>query len=82
MIRPMALRQLKLLHPLDTRVMIDEMKSLPPSSSYAGFLYEGFAVKQLASGESFPGFVSMRVEKDKTTFTVPTILNTIVTPLT
>ena len=79
-IKSMALKQLELLQHSKIALMIKEMRSLSPSSSYAGFLYEGFATKQLASGELLPDLVSMRAEKGKTKFTVPTTPNTTLTP--
>ena len=65
-IKSKVLRQLEVLHHLNTTVMI-EIKRLQPSSSYAGFLYEAFAARELASRKSFPGLVSMRAEIGKTT---------------
>jgi hypothetical protein len=48
----MVLRHLEFLQHVDTTTMIKKMKDLTPSSSFAGFWYEGFGVKKLSAGES------------------------------
>jgi hypothetical protein len=58
--------------------MIEEMKGVRPSSSFVGLLCEGFAVKELAAGKSSSGLVSMKAERGKTSFVVPTERDTIV----
>jgi hypothetical protein len=78
-IRSMVLKHLEFLHHLDAAIMIKEMKDLPPSSSFAGVLYEGYAATELASGKPSSGLVSM-VEKGKTTFFVPITPDTVVSP--
>jgi hypothetical protein len=62
----MVLRQLKFLQRLDNAAMIEEMNDMPPSSSFAGFLYEGFATKELAARESSPDLALMKTEEGKT----------------
>jgi hypothetical protein len=61
--------------------MIKAMKAVPASSSCSGSLYEAFAAKELAAGESTSELVSMKTEKrGETTFFVPKNPKRIVSP--
>ena len=62
-IKSKVLQKLDFLHHLNTAVMIKEFRSVGRTSSYAGFLYEAFGTRELASGKSFPGLVSMRAKR-------------------
>jgi hypothetical protein len=79
-IRTMVLRRLEFLQHLETAVMIKEMTTVI-DPSFAGFLYEGFAVNELASGAS-PGLVlkKMKAEEGTTSFFVPNEGHPIVSP--
>ena len=75
----MVLRNLEFLEHLDTAAMINEMKALSHSASFAGFLYEGFVAKELvAAGASSWDFVSMTADKGTTKFFVP--IHSVVSP--
>jgi hypothetical protein len=78
-IKTMVLRHLEFLEHLSTAAMIKDMKALK-GSSFAGFLYEGFATKELAAGGSPSRLVLMETEKGKTTFFVPIDPGIIVSP--
>ena len=51
--------------------MIKEMKALSITSSYAGFLYEGFAARVLAAGRAPSSGLVLMKARDETTFFVP-----------
>jgi hypothetical protein len=70
-IKAMVLKHLEFLQHLDTAVMIKEMKAVTHSASLAGFLYEGFAAKELAVGLPPRDLVSMKANVRTTTFFVP-----------
>jgi hypothetical protein len=78
-IRTIVLRHLEFLEHVSTAAMISDMKYLQ-GSSFAGFLYEGFATKALAAGESPLDLVLMETKKGKTTFFVPIDHDTTVSP--
>jgi hypothetical protein len=70
-IKAMVLKHLEFLQHLDTAVMIKEMKAVRHSASLAGFLYEGFAAKELAVGLPPRDLVSIKANVRTTTFFVP-----------
>ena len=71
-VKSLVLRQLNFLQRLDNAAMIEEMNDMSSSSSFAGFLYKGFATKELAARESScPDIALMKTEEGKTTFFVP-----------
>ena len=70
-IKSMILEQLSSLQHIKIAVMIQDMASVSHSTSFAGFLYEGFAVNELAAGTS-PGLVLKKMKTNRTTtFFVP-----------
>jgi hypothetical protein len=60
--------------------MIKDMKDVKGSPSFAGFLYEGFATKELAAGGSSSPLALMETGVGKTTFSVPIDPDTIASP--
>jgi hypothetical protein len=70
-IKAMVLKHLEFPQHLDTAVMIKDMKAVTDSASFAGFLYERFAAKELAAGLSSRDLVSMKAKVRTTTFFVP-----------
>jgi hypothetical protein len=79
-IKLMVLKQLNFLHHLDNAAMIEEMRIMSTSSSFAGFLYEGFAANELAARESSPDLALMKAEEGKTTLFVPIEPDTTASP--
>jgi hypothetical protein len=69
-IQTRTLKHLEFLQHINTAAKIRELKGWAESSGYAGFLYEGFAAKELARGNAQP-LVLMAASDDKTTFSVP-----------
>jgi hypothetical protein len=80
-IRTLVLRQLDFLQNLDTAFMISEMAAMSFCAAFAGFVYEPFAAKMLASGAlGNRDLTKMVANEGTTTYRVPDECHTIKSP--
>jgi hypothetical protein len=79
-IRTLVLGQLNFLQDLDATYMITEMAAMSFSAAFAGFIYESFATRKLASDVLKDLGLTNMVAVEGTTFRVPDNYQTIKSP--